>query len=378
MRYFIVAGETSGDIHAAALMRGLIAKDAEAEFAYFGGDAMASVAPGMVLHCRELAIMGFWEVLMGLRKILRNLRICLRAIDEFQPDAVILVDFPGFNFRVAKACKLRGIPVLYYIAPKVWAWKEGRIKRLKAYVDQLFIIFPFEIEYFKRHGIQAIYEGNPLMDELPLEAPTPGEFQSFCQKHGLDSRPKIALLPGSRLQEIKATLARMGNLSERYPDYQFLVAAAPSIDSQHYAQVLARHPRLVLVQNDTHALMRHATAGIITSGTATLEAALLTLPEVVVYGANPISGTIARLLVRLEWVSLVNLVLQREAVPELLLEEFNIRNLDRELQAVLPEGDKRDRMLEDFAQLRTAFGKPGASLRIASRIIQILRPEARS
>lgn len=358
-------------------MRGLLAQDANAEFAYFGGDAMAAVAPGMVLHCRELAIMGFWEVLVGLRKILRNLRTCIGAIEEFQPDAVILVDFPGFNFRVAKACKKLGIPVLYYIAPKVWAWKEGRIKRLRAYVDHLFIIFPFEVDYFRKHGIEAIYEGNPLMDELPMERATPSEFDEFCEKHKLDSRPKIALLPGSRIQEIKATLARMGDLSARYPGYQFLVAGAPSIARAHYETVLSKHPQLVLIEHDTHALMRHSTAGVITSGTATLEAALLGLPEVVVYGANPISGAIARLLVKLEWVSLVNLVLQREAVPELLLGDFNVGNLDQALRGILPGGESRERMLTDFRELRAALGQQGASRRIADRIYRILEAEER-
>ncbi|PID89889.1 MAG: lipid-A-disaccharide synthase, partial [Bacteroidetes bacterium] len=251
MRYFLVAGETSGDMHAASLMKGLLAVDPEAEFSYFGGDAMAAVAPGMVMHCRDLAIMGFWEVLMGLRKILRNLKTCLRAIEDFQPDVVILVDFPGFNFRVAKACKERGLPVYYYIAPKVWAWKERRVERIRAYVDRLFIIFPFEVEYFRGKGIEAIYEGNPLLDELNISPLAAGESEEFFALHALDDRPKVALLPGSRVQEIRATLQRMGDLSVDYPDYQFVIAAAPSISVDEYAQVLDEFPDLAIVHGDT-------------------------------------------------------------------------------------------------------------------------------
>lgn len=375
MRYFLVAGETSGDMHAASLMKGLLAVDPEAEFSYFGGDAMAAVAPGMVMHCRDLAIMGFWEVLMGLRKILRNLKTCLRAIEDFQPDVVILVDFPGFNFRVAKACKERGLPVYYYIAPKVWAWKERRVERIRAYVDRLFIIFPFEVEYFRGKGIEAIYEGNPLLDELNISPLAAGESEEFFALHALDDRPKVALLPGSRVQEIRATLQRMGDLSVDYPDYQFVIAAAPSISVDEYAQVLDEFPDLAIVHGDTPGLMRHSVAGVITSGTATLEAALLGLPEVVVYQANPISAAVARRLVKLQWVSLVNLVLNRECVRELLQEDFNEANLRRELERILPGGDRREGMLGEFCELAELLGGPGASQRLAERMYALAQEE---
>lgn len=372
MKYFLVVGETSGDIHASHLMRSIMAHDPAAQFQYFGGDEMAQVAPGCVKHSRELAIMGFWEVITHLRKVMQNLALCIKAIEEFAPDVVVLVDFPGFNFRIAKQCKKRGIKVFYYIAPKVWAWKESRVRLIQQYVDQLFIIFPFEKAYFRGHGVEAIYEGNPLIDQLPTNRSEPDSLNLFIKKHQLDERPKIALLPGSRKQEIRANLPIMEQLAEQHSEFQFVVAMAPSIPLEIYTEALSRDVQMGFVTAATHELMQHSVAGIITSGTATLEAALLGLPQVVVYKANPISVSIARRFVKVPFISLVNLIMGREVVCELIQQEFTLPMLSREFDAILPNGCKREAQLEEYTILSGMLGEKGVAQRIAGHMFHIL------
>lgn len=373
MKYFLVVGETSGDAHAAHLMQGLQRADGEAVFRYFGGDAMQRVAPGCVLHTRELAIMGFWEVATHLGSILRNLRLCVAEIAAFRPDVVILVDFPGFNFRIAKRCKQLGYKVFYYIAPKVWAWKESRIRLIQRYVDELFVIFPFEIAYFRRHGIGAHYEGNPLMDELPLDGTTATSGAAFNAAHGLDARPKVALLPGSRTQEIKAQLPPMVELAHRHPEYQFVVAGAPSMPDALYSDHLGKDGNIALVRGATHALMQHAVAGVITSGTATLEAALLGLPQVVVYRGNALSIAIARRFGKVPFISLVNLITGHEVVRELIQQDYNPTTLREELAAILPEGRKRSGQLAEYSRLAQMLGAAGVSDRLAHKMYHMLQ-----
>lgn len=371
MRYFLVVGEASGDAHAAELMRGIVGADAQAEFRYFGGEAMRRVASGCVLDIRALAIMGFWEVVTHLRRIVRNERLCRNAIAEFNPDAVILVDFAGFNLRIAKYCHRAGLRVFFYIAPKVWAWKEGRIGKLRDWVDHLMVILPFEPEWFARRGIETIYEGNPLVDELAGDTTLAVGSEVFKNQNGLDERPLVALLPGSRLQELRYNLGVMARLAALFPSYQFAVAAAPNLEREVYERLLSEHPEVRVVYGATHRLVKEAQAAVVTSGTATLETAMLGVPEVVVYRGNRLTIWIARRIVKLKWISLVNLILGREAVRELLQEDYTLENTRRELEAILPGGAKRSGVLASIGTLRGEMGDVGVSARLGRRVVEL-------
>lgn len=371
MRYFLVVGEASGDAHAAELMRGIVGADAQAEFRYFGGEAMRRVASGCVLDIRELAIMGFWEVVTHLRRIVRNERLCRNAIAEFNPDAVILVDFAGFNLRIAKYCHRAGLRVFFYIAPKVWAWKEGRIGKLRDWVDHLMVILPFEPEWFAKRGIDTIYEGNPLVDELAGDTTLAVGSEAFKNQNGLDERPLVALLPGSRLQELRYNLGVMARLAALFPSYQFAVAAAPNLEREVYERLLSEHPEVRIVYGATHRLVKEAQAAVVTSGTATLETAMLGVPEVVVYRGNRLTIRIARRIVKLRWISLVNLILGREAVRELLQEDYTLENTRRELEAILPGGAKRSGVLASIGTLRGEMGDVGVSARLGRRVVEL-------
>lgn len=371
MRYFLVVGEASGDAHAAELMRGILGADAQAEFRYFGGEAMRRVASGCVLDIAALAIMGFWEVVTHLRRIVRNEKICRNAIAEFNPDAVILVDFAGFNLRIAKYCHRAGLRVFFYIAPKVWAWKEGRIGKLRDWVDYLMVILPFEPEWFAKRGIDTIYEGNPLVDELAGDTTLAVGSEAFKNQNGLDERPLVALLPGSRLQELRYNLGVMARLAARFPSYQFAVAAAPNLEREVYERLLSEHPEVRVVYGATHRLVKEAQAAVVTSGTATLETAMLGVPEVVVYKGNRLTIWIARRIVKLKWISLVNLILGREAVRELLQEDYTLENTRRELEAILPGGAKRSGVLASIGTLQGEMGDVGVSARLGRRVVEL-------
>lgn len=371
MRYFLVVGEASGDAHAAELMRGIMGADAQAEFRYFGGEAMRRVANGCVLDIGALAIMGFWEVITHLRRIVRNERICRNAIAEFNPEAVILVDFAGFNLRIAKYCHRAGLRVFFYIAPKVWAWKEGRIGKLRDWVDYLMVILPFEPEWFAKRGIDTIYEGNPLVDELAGDTTLAVDSESFKNQNGLDERPLVALLPGSRLQELRYNLGVMARLAALFPSYQFAVAAAPNLEREVYERLLSEHPEVRVVYGATHRLVKEAQAAVVTSGTATLETAMLGVPEVVVYRGNRLTIWIARRIVKLKWISLVNLILGREAVRELLQEDYTLENTHRELEAILPGGAKRGEVLASIGTLQGEMGDVGVSARLGRRVVEL-------
>ncbi len=371
MRYFLVVGEASGDAHAAELMRGIMGADAQAEFRYFGGEAMRRVANGCVLDIGALAIMGFWEVITHLRRIVRNERICRNAIAEFNPEAVILVDFAGFNLRIAKYCHRAGLRVFFYIAPKVWAWKEGRIGKLRDWVDYLMVILPFEPEWFAKRGIDTIYEGNPLVDELAGDKTLAVGSEAFKNQNGLDERPLVALLPGSRLQELRYNLGVMARLAALFPSYQFAVAAAPNLEREVYERLLSEHPEVRVVYGATHRLVKEAQAAVVTSGTATLETAMLGVPEVVVYRGNRLTIWIARRIVKLKWISLVNLILGREAVRELLQEDYTLENTHRELEAILPGGAKRSGVLASIGTLQGEMGDVGVSARLGRRVVEL-------
>ena len=374
MKYYLIAGEPSGDLHGANLIRGLRKADPDAQFRFWGGDLMADAGGKTNLrkHYRETSFFGVVQVLRNLGTIRRQMRECQDDIAAFAPDVVILVDYPGFNMKIARWAHEHGLRTFYYIAPKVWASREGRVKGIQRYVDRLFVIFPFECDYFPKHGIEPVFEGNPLVDALEARRgtlPTPEEFR---RRNGLDSRPVIALLAGSRRSEIRKNMPLMARLAERFPGHQFVVAGVPWLDPALYEEHIAGSP-IRYVCNQTYETLAAAEAAVVASGTATLETALLGIPEVVVYRLAPIEYHGMPLVVRCPWVSLVNLNLGREAVAEVLQSNLDITRAERELRAILPGGEKRQRMLADFEELRTVIGGPGASDRFARRMVELLK-----
>ena len=374
MKYYLIAGEPSGDLHGANLIKGLKQADPEAQFRFWGGDLMADAGGKTNLrkHYRETSFFGVVQVLRNLGTIRRQMRECQDDIAAFAPDVVILVDYPGFNMKIARWAHEHGLRTFYYIAPKVWASREGRVKGIQRYVDRLFVIFPFECGYFPKHGIEPVFEGNPLVDALEARRgslPAPEEFR---RRNGLDSRPIIALLAGSRRSEIRKNMPLMARLAERFPGHQFVVAGVPWLDPALYEEHIAGSP-IRYVCDQTYETLAAAEAAVVASGTATLETALLGIPEVVVYRLAPLEYYGMPLVVRCPWVSLVNLNLRREAVAEVLQSNLDITRAERELRAILPGGEKRQRMLADFEELRTVIGGPGASDRFARRMVELLK-----
>lgn len=376
MKYFLIAGEPSGDLHGANLIKGLRKADPAAEFRFWGGDLMAAAggAQNLRKHYRETSFFGVVQVLRNLGTIRRQMRECREEIAAWQPDVLILVDYPGFNMKMARWAHARGIRTFYYIAPKVWASREGRIRALRRDIDRLFVIFPFECDYFPRHGIEPLFEGNPLVDALEARRaalPTPEEFR---RRNGLDRRPIIALLAGSRRSEIRKNLPLMARLAQRFEGWQFVVAGVPWLDRTLYEEAAAGSG-IRYVCDQTYEVLLAAEAAVVTSGTATLETALLGTPEVVVYRLPAIEYRCMPLVVRCPWISLVNLNLGRESVAEILQSGLDTTRAERELRAILPGGEKRERMLADFRELRTVIGGPGASDRVAARMVALLRAE---
>lgn len=368
MKYFIIAGEASGDLHGSNLIRGIKSTDPGSEIECWGGDMMREAGGKLVKHYKDGAVMGFVEVILKLGTIFRNLKRCKRDILEYKPDVLILIDYPGFNIKIAKFAHKNGIPVFYYIAPKVWAWKEGRIKKIRKYVDRLFIIFPFEIEYFRRHGIEALYNGNPLLDSTATYRFSSESRAEFCKRHGLDEKRKIiALLAGSRKSEIGYLLPRMARLAPQYAEYQFLLAAAPSIEDSLYEKILSRHKveNITVVRNETYPILRHSSAAIISSGTASLEAAIIGTPQVVCYGGNEISYMIARAVVRLNYISLANLILDKHIFKELIQHDCTVENIACELDRLLTDENYIAAMKADYAKVREILGGEGASEKVA-------------
>jgi len=376
MKYFLIAGEPSGDLHGANLIKGLRKADPAAEFRFWGGDLMAAAggAQNLRKHYRETSFFGVVQVLRNLGTIRRQMRECREEVAAWQPDVLILVDYPGFNMKMARWAHARGIRTFYYIAPKVWASREGRIRALRRDIDRLFVIFPFECDYFPRHGIEPLFEGNPLVDALEARRaalPTPEEFR---RRNGLDPRPIIALLAGSRRSEIRKNLPLMTRLAQRFEGWQFVVAGVSWLDRALYEEAAAGSG-IRYVCDQTYEVLLAAEAAVVTSGTATLETALLGTPEVVVYRLPAIEYRCMPLVVRCPWISLVNLNLGRESVAEVLQSNLDTTRAERELRAILPGGEKRERMLADFRELRTVIGGPGASDRVAARMVALLRAE---
>lgn len=368
MRYYIIAGEASGDLHGSYLVDALKQGDEEAVLRGWGGDLMEKAGMTLVQHYRDMAYMGVWQVVKHLPSILGKLKDCKKDIQRFQPDALILIDYSGFNLRVAPWAKKQGLPVYYYISPQIWATRAKRIKTIRQSVDHVFSILPFEKEFYKKYDYSVTYVGHPLLDVIAAHQPQP----HFKKAWGLDDRPIIALLPGSRRQEISSVLPAMLGVINNFPNHQFVVAAAPSIELSFYEQYLMNSPRAVLVRQQTYDIFQHSHAALVTSGTATLEAALFEVPQVVCYKAGPLMYSLAKRLIKVRFIALVNLIMDKEIVPERIQQEVNAHTLSASLEPLLI-GPQRDNMLAAYTQLRQRLGIPGAAKRTAAYLQERLR-----
>jgi lipid-A-disaccharide synthase len=365
MKYYIVAGEPSGDLHASNLMKELLIIDSTIQFQFWGGDLMEQVAKQKPRkHIKDLAFMGFVEVLKNIRTIFKNIKFCKQDILSYNPDVLILVDYPGFNLRIADWAKQQGIRVMYYISPTIWAWKENRVEIVKRSVEKMFVILPFEVAVYKKHDYNADYVGHPLLDAIEQEKSKLPTRKEFTLENKLDDKPIIAVLPGSRKQEIERMLSIMLNVVGDFQDYQFVIAGTTNLPKEAYDNAV--HMGIKVVFNQTYALMQHAHAGIIKSGTSTLESALFRLPQVVCYKGGAVSYSIARLVVgnRVKYISLPNLILDKPVVKELIQSDLTASNLKNELKSILA-GKKREEMLENCDQLIQLLGNSGASKKVA-------------
>ena len=414
MKYYIIAGEASGDLHGSNLMKGIYSEDPQAEIRFWGGDMMEAVwsgfqnnpshsfgagpspcgqggstvlettphlKPGLVRHYKEGAVMGFVEVLMKAKKLLDNVKFCKKDILEWKPDVVILIDYPGFNFKIAEFAHKAGFKVFYYIAPKVWASREGRIKKLKKYVDRLFIVFPFEKPYFDSKGIEYIYKGNPLVDAVDGSKAMLETREEFLTRTGLEDKPIIAMLAGSRKGEISTMMpvltefaSKMHTLAE-YSDYQFLIAGAPARQMEDYSAWIneVNNSYIKVIFGETQSIIRHAEAGVINSGTASLETALFGTPQVVGYITNPITYWVAKKIVKIRYISLGNLIVDRLAFKEFIQNDCNADALVTEIRELIENHDRRQAMLDEYAAIRSALGGSGASAAVAKAMSDCLK-----
>jgi lipid-A-disaccharide synthase len=365
MKYYIIAGEASGDLHGSNLMKELIKSDTNAKIRFWGGDLMQNTAGTLVKHYRDLAFMGFVEVIFNLKTILGNLSFCKKDILNFNPDVIIYIDYPGFNMRIAAWAKQQGFKNHYYISPQIWAWKENRIKAIKRDVDKMYVILPFEKSFYEdKHHFDVNFVGHPLIDAIANQVPK----ADFKQTNNLDERPIIALLPGSRKQEIEKMLNTMLQITNDFPEYQFVIAGAPSQEFSFYEKFITNQ-NISFISNQTYQLLQNATAALVTSGTATLETALFKVPEIVCYKANWLSYQIAKRVITLKYISLVNLIMNKEVVKELIQDDFNTSNLKSELRKILKGADRQE-MLHQFELLEIKLGGIGASQKTAQSIIK--------
>lgn len=387
MRYYIIAGEASGDLHGSNLMKGLYAQDKDAVIRFWGGDLMEAVwkenkpscDSGLAMHYRQGAVMGFVEVLTKAKKLLNNLKECKKDILNFKADVIILIDYPGFNFKIAKFAHEKKIPVHYYIAPKVWASREGRIEKLRKFVDKLFIVFPFEVPYFKKHNIDATYLGNPLVDAIDNGEAFKYSREEWLRRNNLDDRPIIALLAGSRKSEINSMMPVLVEFSRElkklgsYSNYQFIVAGAPARTIDDYSNYYDERDDIKVIFSQVQSIVKHSEAAVVNSGTASLETALLGTPQVVGYRMNPITYRIAQLIIKIKYISLGNLIVDKFAFKELIQNEFNTKNLITEVRKIIENEEYRQVMLDDYAEIKSLLGGGGASLRVAKAMIEELK-----
>jgi len=365
MKYYVIAGEPSGDLHASNLMKELLLLDNNIDFRFWGGDLMEAVTHQKPRkHIKDLAFMGFVEVLKNIRTIFKNIAFCKQDILDFKPEILILVDYPGFNLRIADWAKQQGIRVFYYISPTIWAWKENRVEIIKRSVEKMFVILPFEVAVYKKHQYEADYVGHPLLDAIEQEMPNLPNKLAFINENHLDQRPIIAVLPGSRKQEIERMFSIMLNVVDDFKEYQFIIAGTSNLPKEAYQMAIDKNIKVVF--NQTYALMHHAHAGIIKSGTSTLESALFRLPQVVCYKGGTVSYSIAKMVVggRVKYISLPNLILDRPVVKELIQTDLTPENLKIELQHII-SGPKRDDMLKEYDGLIKLLGNSGASKKVA-------------
>jgi lipid-A-disaccharide synthase len=370
MNYFIIAGEASGDLHGSELVKALKKQNPDAGFKGWGGDLMAKEGVEISQHYKSASFMGFKEVISNLPAIFRNLKRCKREIAASKPDAVILIDYPGFNLRIAEFTKKAGIKTIYYISPQVWAWKASRVEKIKKYVDLMLVILPFEKAFYEKYNYPVSFVGHPLLDVI--DAYRTDLPEAFRKKHGLDEREIVAILPGSRKQEIKKKLPVMSALQDDFKDYQFVVAGAPGIDEAFYEPYIAKYS-IKVIRDDTLALLANAKAALVTSGTATLETALMGVPEVVCYKGSKISFWIGRMLVNIKYISLVNLIMDQEVVKELIQSELNVRSLRQELNKLLNDESYVEEMKANYHLLRKKLGGAGASERAAKEIDKFIK-----
>lgn len=369
MKLYIIAGEASGDLHGANLIKALRQKQPKIDLRCWGGDLMKSEGGTVVKHYKDLAFMGFVEVVLNLKTILGNLSFCKKDILEFQPDAIVLIDYPGFNLRIAKWAKQQKIKVLYYVSPQIWAWNSSRVHQIKKDIDRMFCILPFEKDFYKKYDYEADFVGHPLLDEIKKFQKSSSDF---VKENNLADKPIIAILPGSRTQEIKTALPIMLQVALQFPDYQFVVAGAPSQKKTFYNEVFRKEGvELPLIENNTYNLLNNSCAALVTSGTATLETALFEVPEVVCYKGSTISYQIAKRLVNVNYISLVNLIFDKEVVPELIQADFTVKKVSEYLNKILYEG-AGERMKNDFKELKKMLGSSGASEKVAKLIFEEL------
>ncbi len=367
MRYYIIAGEASGDLHGSRLIKELQLADREAEIRFWGGDLMIEAGGQIVRHINKSSFMGFWEVVKNAGTILSGFRLCKKDISQFMPDALILIDYPGFNLRIAKFASKLDTKVFYYISPKVWAWNQSRVKVIKRYVDHMLTIFPFETGFYKKFGYKVEYVGNPLIDAIESRPGRGESFVEFNKRNKLSARPVIAVLAGSRVQEIEKCLPLMLSVTGHYPDYQFVVAGAPSVDPAIYEKYT--RSKVPVLFNQTYEILQQSAAAMVVSGTATLETALLGVPLVVCYRGSFLSYAIAKKFIKVRYISLVNLIIGKEVVKELVQNELSTENLKYELDRLLFDKKVREMMAEEFNYLKSLLGGAGASRRAAKKII---------
>ena len=369
MKYYIVAGERSGDLHGSKLIKGIKNNDTNAEIRAIGGALMQQEGAIIDHNYNDLAFMGFWEVIKNIPKILRLISATSIEIKNWAADVVILIDYAGFNLRLAKKLQKQNIKIVYYISPKVWAWNQKRAFKIKALINRIYVIFPFEVDFYKKYLMEVQYFGNPLMDALDEH-----KYQDdFINQNNLSSKPIIAILPGSRVQEIKKMLPIMLESAFSFPDYQIVLGKVSNISEEIYEEFTQKYPQLKQVTDRAYDLLKVSSAAVVTSGTATLETALLGIPQVVCYKSSWLTAKIARIVIKVKYISLVNLILDKLAIQELIQEEFTVQNLSEELLMILPNGQKRNEIVEDYAILKSKMGKAGASESVGKDIVNYLR-----
>lgn len=375
IKLYVIAGEASGDLHGSNLMKALKMENESIEFRCWGGDKMQAQGGVLVKHIKELAFMGFIEVISNIRTILKNIRFCKGDIEKYKPDAIVLIDYPGFNLRIAEWAKNKGIKVIYYISPQVWAWKQSRVHKIKKSVDKMFVILPFEKEFYARFDFPVEYLGHPLLDAIDEFQATAISKEQFKINNNLDERPIIAVLPGSRKQEVNVKLPIMLKALSDFPEYQILIAGAPSLEESYYASLTETtlpENRVRILYGQTYELLSASEAAVVTSGTATLETALFSIPEVVCYKGSAISYHIAKRLIKIDYISLVNLIMNKEVVKELIQQDCTPENIQRELKEILVGGNKREDMLFQFDILKKMLGEGGASKKVAQSLLKTI------